>query len=43
MKASSLYDVPRVLSGILALLVVAVIMDKTVSAIFVARARSMVQ
>ena len=43
MKASSLYDVPRVLSGILALLAVAIIMDKTVSALFVARGHSMIE
>jgi NitT/TauT family transport system permease protein len=41
MKSSSLYDVPRVLSGILALLFVAVVMDKAVSALFVSRARLM--
>jgi hypothetical protein len=43
MKASSLYDVPRVLSGVLALLVVAFVMDKAVSALFVARARWVVR
>ncbi|MBA2592964.1 MAG: ABC transporter permease [Pseudomonadota bacterium] len=43
MKASSLYDVPRVLSGVLALLMVAFAIDKAVSALFVARARSMVR
>jgi NitT/TauT family transport system permease protein len=41
MKASGLYDVPRVLSGILALIAVAYVMDRTVSALFVARARLM--
>lgn len=39
MKASSFYDVPRVLSGILALLVVAYLMDRMVSVLFVARTR----
>lgn len=43
MKTSSLYDVPRVLSGGLALLVVAFVMHKAVRALFVARARQLVR
>lgn len=42
MKASSLYDVPRVLSGVLALLILAYMMDRIVSAVFVTRGRSLV-
>jgi len=38
-KSSSLYDVPRVLSGILALLFVAFVMDRAVTELFVRRAR----